>query len=108
MATLSPRSPGPLAVAVAALLLPGAAAADDAQPAAAPSAAPPAWEIAPATRRSGFTAGIALGFGLSSIVGYPNDSKKIGFQRYYTATGARPTPSGQTWIGGALTDWFTF
>jgi hypothetical protein len=126
MATLLPRSTGPLAVAVAALLLPGAAAAEDPKPAApadakpaaaaedpkpAPAAArppPPAWEIAPATRRSGFTAGIALGFGLSSIVGYPNDAKKIGLQRYYTATGARPTPIGQTWIGGALTDWFTF
>src|SRR5436309_3173586 len=102
MATVLPRFPGPLAVAVAALLLPRAAAADDAKPAAteaprgplpaaprapAASSAPlPAWETAPASRRSGFTAGIALGFGLASIVGYPNDAKKIGFQRYYTAT----------------------
>lgn len=129
MATVSPRILGSLAVAaIFAPLLPRAASADEplvahpvvaqpvvaqplvAQPVApsAPAVDPNAWEKAPATRRSGFVVGAALGGGLASIVGFPNDAKKIGFAPYYTATGARPAPAFELWIGGALTDWFTF
>ncbi|MFT3766593.1 MAG: hypothetical protein QM820_13930 [Minicystis sp.] len=122
MATVSLRSLGSTAVALGALLVTGAAAADepakvagDASAAAATpraSAAPPAdpsaWEKAPATRRSGFNLGAAMGFGLASIVGFPNDVKKIGYVPYYTATGARPTPVFEVWLGGALADWLNF
>ena len=113
MATVSPRLPGSTAVALAALLLPGAATADEvkvvtavAEP--APAVDPSAWEKAPATRRSGFVIGTALGGGIASIVGFPNDARKIGYAPYYTATGVRPSPLLELWLGGALTDWFTF
>jgi hypothetical protein len=52
--------------------------------------------------------GIDVGFGVGSIVGYPNDEKKIGFLSAYTVTGARPTTLGELWIGGALTDYVNF
>lgn len=104
------------AVALAALLLARAAVADepklavagDPPPEATPPADPNAWEKAPPTRRSGFLIGTALGFGLASIAGFPNDLKKIGYQPYYTATGVRPAPVIQVWIGGALADWVNF
>jgi hypothetical protein len=89
------------AAALAALLLPGLARADDGKPAEA-------WETAPATWRGGFVMGAELGIGVGSIAGYPNDVKKIGFASYYTATGARPAAIFEGWIGGALTDWITF
>lgn len=110
MATVvSPRARASFAVALAALLPARAALALDAEPGPAPPpASKNAWETAPATRRSGFAAGIALGFGLSSIVGFPNDVKKIGYAPYYTASGARPAPGGQIWLGGALSDWVSF
>lgn len=109
MAIVTPRMLGP-AVTLAALLLPGAASADEPAAPASPAADPDpkAWEKAPATRRSGFTVGTAIGGGLASIVGFPNDAKKIGYAPYYTATGPRPSPVFELWIGGALTDWFTF
>jgi hypothetical protein len=73
-----------------------------------PPADPNAWEKAPATRRSGFTFGAALGFGATSIVGFPNDVKKIGYAPYYTATGVVPAPQLQGWVGVALADWVSF
>jgi hypothetical protein len=92
---------------------PPAAAVDPAPAAQAPEVpAPrneePKWQVEPAARRSGFVVGAMLGFGLSSIVGYPNDVKKIGLARYYTATGAVPASSSMLFFGGALSDWFTF
>jgi hypothetical protein len=96
-------APKPVAAAPAAAPKPVAAA-----PADAPAANPRAWETAPATHRSGFALGVEVGFGLSSIVGFPNDVKKIGYAPYYTATGARPTPALAFWLGGALTDWLNF
>jgi hypothetical protein len=112
MATVSLRSLGGAAVALAALLAAQPARADDPpKPAsnddlAAPD--PKAWETAPATRRSGFVIGTALGFGAASIVGFPADVKKIGYAPYYTVTGARPAPVVELWLGGALADWVNF
>jgi hypothetical protein len=106
------------ALAAAALLAPTAALADDTPPGgaavvqppapAAPAAPPTTPPDVPATRRSGFTVGLMAGVGLASIVGYPNDVTEIGYAGYYTATGARPGTHAGLWIGGALTDWFTF
>lgn len=70
--------------------------------------AEPAWQTQKAERRSGFTVGTSLGVGLASIVGFPNDAKKINRARYYTVTGVSPGDLGSLWIGGALADWFTF
>jgi len=53
-------------------------------------------------------AGITLGAGVASIVGYPNDLTKIGYQSGYTATGARPAGLGSIWVGTAFAEWFTF
>jgi hypothetical protein len=97
-------------LAILALLVPALALADE--PAAvAPEAPPPvAKEEAPKpnARRGGFVLGLALGAGVSSIVGYPNDLQKEGYAGYYTATGARPSALGQLWIGAAFSDWLTF
>jgi hypothetical protein len=67
-----------------------------------------AWENEKPTRRGGFTAGIAVGAGLASFAGFPNDAKKIGYARYYTATGASLSSTFSLWLGGALSDWFVF
>ena len=40
--------------------------------------------------------------------GYPNDTRKIGLASHYTETGASVGGMGSLWIGGALSDWFTF
>jgi hypothetical protein len=75
---------------------------------AAPDAEP-AWEKAPAVRRSGFVAGLSIGLlGAGSFAGYPNDVRKIGYERYYTETGLATGSSAELWIGGALSDWCTF
>jgi hypothetical protein len=127
MATVLPRLVPAIALAA---LLPGVAAAEDAPASsassassaapAAPATSPapaeppapveptPAWQTAPTTRRGGFVVGAAVGLGVASIAGFPNDVKKIGYAPYYTATGVRPTFSPELWIGGALTDWITF
>lgn len=109
MATVFLRSS---AVALAALLIAPAAHGDDEKPAAVAAqttpADPNAWEKAPPTRRSGFLVGAAFGFGVASIVGFPNDLKKIGYAPYYTATGVRPAPVVELWLGWALADWVSF
>jgi hypothetical protein len=86
----------PALAALAALLLARAAAAEE-----------PAAEAMP-TRRNGFTIGLDAGPGIASIVGFPNDEKKLGYAHWYTVTGARPALVGEAWIGGAFTDWFIF
>lgn len=79
------------------------------EPVDAPAAADTsnAWETAPATRRYGFTAGILAGAMFGTAHGYPNAYGKIDNPDFYaSATGVG---SGAIlWIGGALTDWFTF
>jgi hypothetical protein len=110
--------PGPVPGAVAALLLavpvlclPALARAEPAPPASAQAPKPHEsdanWQTAPATRRSGFTAGLILAGALGYASGTPNDYSKIGDPTYTSHTGGIG-PGGALWIGGALTDWFTF
>jgi hypothetical protein len=73
----------------------------------APGALPP-WETEPRTRRSGFMVGTMLGFGVSSIAGFPNDVSEINLASYYTVTGVRPTSAFSLWLGAALSDWLDF
>lgn len=94
---------------------PDAAASKADAPVAAPAATVdasgkerPAWDTAPATHRSGFVVGLALGSGVAAISGYPNDSRKIGLRSNYTETGASVSGMSSLWLGGALSDWFTF
>jgi hypothetical protein len=101
---MTPPRLRPVAVALAALLIAPAALAEEAKPADPESA----WETAPPARRGGFAMGVALGAGVGSIVGFPNDVKKIGYQRYYTVTDVRPSPVLSVWLGGALADWVSF
>jgi hypothetical protein len=71
------------------------------------SSGPAAWDTAPATRRGGFTAGVLTGLSFGSVVGYPNDFAKIDQPPFRSATSG----VGSTftlYLGGALTDWFTF
>ena len=104
MASVPSRPLAPVALALAAMLLAPAVRAEEAKP-ADPSTA---WEAAPPTRRGGFAMGVALGSGIASIVGFPSDVKKVGYERYYTVTGVRPSPVLSVWLGGALADWVNF
>src|SRR6266542_351674 len=67
----------------------------------------PSWENAPATRRSGFTAGVLAGMSFGTVAGYPNDFSKIDNAAYRAATSGVGS-AGMIYLGGALTDWFTF
>lgn len=87
-----------LALVSFALLSPRTAAAEE----------EPAWQSQPAEHRSGFTAGLALGLGVGSAAGYPNDVRKIGFESYYTETGLALGGGAHLWLGGALADWLNF
>ena len=66
-----------------------------------------AWEKAPASRRSGFTAGALAGLAFGTVSGYPNDFAKIDNPAYLTSTSGVGSAFG-IYLGGALTDWFTF
>jgi hypothetical protein len=61
-----------------------------------------------ATRRSGFMAGISLGFALGNADGYPNKLAKLDDVDYERNTKLGFGGSNRLWIGGALTDWFVF
>ncbi len=63
------------------------------------------WQNQVATRRSGFMLQLLAGVGPVSMVGYPNDVKKQGYARYYTASGAQLGAAGGLFAGGAVTDW---
>jgi hypothetical protein len=112
MATVLKRPSAGAAAALAAMLVTGAATADDVLGSARSTDAAAVGDTpktpAPTSRRGGFTVGADLGAGVASIVGYPNDVKKIGYIGYYTVTGVRPSVLGELWLGGAFTDWFTF
>lgn len=61
-----------------------------------------------AERRSDFVFGLSTGLVLGSASGYPNELAKIDDPAYEARTGLALGPGGAAWIGGALTDWFTF
>jgi hypothetical protein len=92
-------------------------APSDSPPNAAVSTTPPAgapnpeadktWDKTPASRRSGFTAGILAGLAFGTVHGYPNDFGKIDVPAYRSATSGVGSSFG-LYLGGALTDWFTF
>jgi hypothetical protein len=65
------------------------------------------WENAPATRRSGFTFGVAGGFLMGSSRGYPNRLDAIDHEDYY-ADVVSVGSGGELWFGGALADYFVF
>jgi hypothetical protein len=88
------------AVAVATTLTTALAAAPE-------QAERPSWETAPATRRSGLTAGFLGGVAFGTVAGYPNDFSKIDVPGFRSATSGVGS-SGTLYVGGALTDWFTF
>jgi hypothetical protein len=60
-----------------------------------------------ATRRSGFTAGILGAFAVGDAGGYPNDFSKLDNPIYHASTTGVGS-AATFYIGGALTDWFTF
>jgi hypothetical protein len=64
-------------------------------------------EAVRATRRSGFTAGFLGGMAFGTVEGYPNDFSKIDSPPFRSATSG-VGGTGMIYIGGALTDWFTF
>ncbi len=78
---------------------PGASQAEDPEKAA--------MQAVPATRRGGFTAGFLGGMAFGTVEGYPNDFSKMGNPLYRSATSG-VGGTGMLYIGGALTDWFTF
>lgn len=68
---------------------------------------PEFWETAPPTWRGGFTAGVLAGLAFGTVSGYPNDFAKIDNPTYRTATSGAGSALG-IYLGGAITDWFTF
>jgi hypothetical protein len=60
-----------------------------------------------ATRRSGFTAGILGGLAVGDAAGFPNDFSKLDNPAYHASTTGAGT-AFTFYLGGALTDWFTF
>jgi hypothetical protein len=67
----------------------------------------PAWAPVLKTRRGGFTAGLYGAMSFGTVSGYPNDLGKIDEPLYRSATSGVGS-GGMLYIGGALTDWFTF
>lgn len=67
----------------------------------------PEWETARATRRSGFTAGLTLAATMGTAEGTQNDYAKLGDPAWLARTGGVGF-ADTFWLGGALTDWFTF
>jgi hypothetical protein len=59
-------------------------------------------------RRSDFVVGLAPSLVLMSANGYPNEVAKIDNPAYHAKSGFAAGPGFEAWIGGALTDWFTF
>ena len=61
-----------------------------------------------ATRRSGFVAGITLGFAAGNAYGYPNEIAKLDDPLYKRNTAGAFGGVNRLWLGGALTDYFVF
>ena len=99
------RSVLPLALSVAAL------AVFAARPASAQANGNQSWDGGfnqKAERRSDFVIGLSSGLMLGGAVGYPNEVEKLDEPEYRASSGFAVGPGGAAWIGGALTDWFTF
>lgn len=94
-------------VGLACLVMGQGSRAMAAAPESSADANPASWETAPATRRGGFTAGVLTGLSFGSVVGYPNDFSKIDQAPFRSATSGVGS-SFTLYLGGALTDWFTF
>ena len=61
-----------------------------------------------AERRSDFVLGISPGLLLSTASGYPNEIDKLHQPEWQVDTGFAAGFGFDAWLGGALTDWFTF
>jgi hypothetical protein len=61
-----------------------------------------------AERRSDLVLGASAGLLLGTTSGYPNELDKIDVSRYEASTGFAAGTAFSFWLGGALTDWFTF
>lgn len=61
-----------------------------------------------AERRSDFVIGLSPLLALGVAKGYPNEVEKIDNPTYEASTGFGAGFGLSIWIGGALTDWFTF
>lgn len=59
-------------------------------------------------RRADFVFGVSPGLVLTSANGYPNEISKLNNPAYAASSGLAVGPGFEAWIGGALTDWFTF
>ncbi len=59
------------------------------------------------TRRGGFTFGLYGAMSFGTVSGYPNDLAKLGDPQYRSATSGVGS-GGTLYLGGTLTDWFTF
>ena len=59
-------------------------------------------------RRSDVVIGVNPALALGVASGYPNEVDKIDEPAYEAKTGFGAGASVQLWLGGALTDWFTF
>jgi hypothetical protein len=83
--------------------------------AAAPAVAQPtdneAWDGGYgqiAERRSDLVLGASVGLLLGTASAYPNEIDKIDEPQYESKTGFAAGTDFSFWLGGALTDWFTF
>ncbi len=59
-------------------------------------------------RRSDFVFGLSPSVLFMSANGYPNEVAKLDNPAYHAKSGFAAGPGVEAWIGGALTDWFTF
>jgi hypothetical protein len=61
-----------------------------------------------AERRSDIVLGASAGLLLGTASGYPNELAKLDDPRWESSTGFAAGTGLSFWLGGALTDWFTF
>jgi hypothetical protein len=60
------------------------------------------------TLRSGLVVSLAVGLGVSTASGYPNNSNQIGDESYYSASNVMGGSGGALFVGGALSDYLNF
>src|SRR6185436_9082840 len=59
-------------------------------------------------RRSDVVIGFSPGLVVTSASGYPNKIDKLNVPAYEATSGVAFGPGFELWLGGALTDWFSF